>query len=416
MRMQFRFAPWRLCARISPVPIVLDLSTTAHCAAATGVQRVTRQLFAALEEIDAEPVPVVYDPYGKRWRSPDTLEDALLRPAAAESPAGNRREVWSFGQKLNGWMRRGDEPDWPALRGAPLLAPEIFSAGIFTAQADLRQKLGGPAAAIFYDAVALRYPQLAPPATVARTENYLRELATLDSVAAISEASRLDLVEQWARLGVEKRPAATAMPLGVSVPARPAQPQTANQLRLSPLVLSVGSIEGRKNHRALLEAAEMLWREGRNFQLILAGLPRPETAAAALKLAANLQASGRPLQLAGALPDSRLEDLYAKCRFTVYPSLYEGFGLPVAESLARGRPCICGQGGALAEVARGGGCLVVEEPTAEHLAAAMRGLLDDDSLYFRLSGEAGQRRFPSWADYARRLREWLETLPHPGGP
>ena len=398
------------------MPIVLDLSTTAHCAAATGVQRVTRQLYAALEEIDAHPVPVVYDPYAKRWRSPDTREAALLQPAAAESPAKHRGETWTFGQKLAGWLRRGREPDWAALRGAPLLAPEIFSARNFSAQAALRQKLGGAAAAIFYDAVALRHPQLTPPASVARAEDYLRELATLNGVAAISEASRCDLQEQWARLGVTQHPVATAIPLGINRPPGLPQPQAASQLRLSPLILSVGSIEGRKNHRALLEAAEALWREGRNFQLILAGLPRPETASAALKMAANLQAHGRPLQLAGALPDSRLDELYAKCRFTVYPSLYEGYGLPVAESLVRGRPCICGRGGALGEVARGGGCLIVDEPTPELLAGSIRQLLDDEALYGRLCAEALQRRFPSWSEYARRLREWLETLPHPGGP
>jgi len=391
--------------------VVLDLSNTAHCAAATGVQRVCRQLYAALAEIGAEPAPAIYDPYARHWRPPNAAESTLLHPAAAESPGQKRREVWTFGQKVRGWLHRGAEQDWPELRGAPLLVPEIFSPKIFAALPELRRPLRGPVAALFYDAVALRFPQLSPPATVARAENYLRELAAFDGVAAISEASRVELLEQWTRLGVKERPPVEAIPPGISLPRKPPQPQTAGQLRLSPLILSVGSIEGRKNHRALLEAAEILWREGRHFQLILAGLPRPETAAAALKLAANLQAAGRPLQLAGALSDTRLEELYAKCRFTVYPSLYEGYGLPVAESLAHSRPCICGSGGALGEVARSGGCRIVSSCTAEHLANAMRELFDDEPLYLHLSSEAAQRRFPTWADYARRLLTWLETLP-----
>jgi len=391
--------------------VVLDLSNTAHCRSATGVQRVTRQLHAALNEVGAAPQAIIYDPYAQRWRSPDTRERALLAPAAAENPGASRSEIWTLGQRLRGLLRLGGEPDWAKLRSASFLAPEIFSAGVFSNYAPLRAKLGGPAAAVFHDAVALRFPKLSPPANVLRTENYLRELATFDGVAPNSEASRADLLEQWARLGVREPPPVEAIPLGVTPPAAPVPPPCADNNRLGAMILSVGSIEGRKNHLALLEAAEALWREGRHFRLILAGLPRPETAAEALRLAAALQSAGRPLQMTGAISDRRLEELYARCRFTVYPSLYEGFGLPVAESLLRSRPCVCGSGGALAEVAPGGGCLVVPEPTSPQLAAALRALLDDDALHARLCAEAARRPFPTWADYARRLTTWLATLP-----
>jgi glycosyltransferase involved in cell wall biosynthesis len=379
------------------------------------VQRVARQLYAALAEIGAEPQAVVYDPYAKRWRGPDAAELALLAPTAAENPAQNRREVWSLAQKARGYLRLGVEPDWARLRGAPLLAPEIFSPAIFTAYAELRRILAGPAAAIFHDAVALRLPEFTPPASIARTEDYLRELATFNGIAANSVASQVDLLEQWARLGALFHPPSTAIPLGVSAPPIPPQPLSQGETRLGALVLCVGSIEGRKNHRALLEAAELLWSEGRHFRLILAGLPRRETAAGALALAARLQSAGRPLQLTGAIPDQRLEELYAKCRFTVYPSLYEGYGLPVAESLLRLRPCICGTGGALEEVAAGGGCLIVDEPDAPSLAQAMRTLLDDDTLLAQLATEAAQRQFPTWNDYAHQLVAWLETLPKRAG-
>ncbi len=393
------------------MPVVLDLTNTAHCRSATGVQRVTRQLYAALGETGAQPQALVRDRYAKRWRGPDARERALLSPDAAESPGASRSEVWSLGQKLRGLLRLVTEPDWEKLSGTALLAPEIFSEEVFPDYAPLRAKLGGPAAALFYDAVAVRFPALTPKGNVARVENYLRELASFDGVAAISEASRADLLEQWARLGVRDAPPVVAIPLGVTPPATPLSPPQADNHGVGAMILSVGSIEGRKNHQALLEAAEMLWREGRHFRLILAGLRRPETAAPALHFAAALQSAGRPLQLAGAVGDRRLEELYERCRFTVYPSLYEGYGLPVAESLLRSSPCICGTGGALAEVAPGGGCLVVPEPDAEHLASAMRSLLDDDTLHARLCAEAARRQFPSWADYARKLSAWLTTLP-----
>ncbi|MGH8337728.1 MAG: hypothetical protein ACRETL_13105, partial [Gammaproteobacteria bacterium] len=181
---------------------VLDLTNTSHCRSATGVQRVARQLYAALAETDTGPLAVVYDPYAKRWRLAGKSEQTLLAPAAAEKPGASRSEVWTIAQKLHGLLRRGQEPDWEKLRSVPLLAPEIFSAEIFPRYADLRAKLNSSSAALFYDAVAVRLPQLTPAGNVARVENYLRELASFDGVAAISEASRADLIEQWARLGV----------------------------------------------------------------------------------------------------------------------------------------------------------------------------------------------------------------------
>ncbi|HVU37910.1 MAG TPA: glycosyltransferase [Opitutales bacterium] len=389
---------------------VLDLTHTAHVRSATGVQRVARQLYAALAETGAEPQALVYDPFAKRWRVPDKTEQALLHPAAAEKPGTSRSEVWTLGQKLRGYLRGGREPDWVKFRGAPLLVPEIFSAENFPRYADLRAKLGGPAVAVFYDAVALRLPQLTPAGNVARIENYLRELAAFDGVAAISAASRVELLEQWTRLGVREPPPVTAIPLGVNPPPAPAPPHPADNHGVGAMILSVGSIEGRKNHLALLGAAEMLWRKGRHFRLILAGLPRKETAAGALGLAQALQSAGRPLQLAGVVSDQRLEELYARCRFTVYPSLYEGYGLPVAESLVRARPCICGTGGALGEVALGGGCLVMPEPSVSQLVTAMDTLLDDDALHARLCAEAAARQFPTWADYARQLHSWARAL------
>jgi glycosyltransferase involved in cell wall biosynthesis len=392
------------------VAVVLDLSNTAHCRSATGVQRVARQLYAALAEIGAEPVAVVYDPYAKRWRGLDADERALLAPAAAEKPSQNRREVWSLAQKARGYLRRGVEPDWAKLRGAPLFAPEIFSARIGAAHAALRERLGGPAAAVFHDAVALRLPEFTPAGNVARVADYLRALAGFNAILAFSRASHDELLEYWARHGPTSHPPVTVIPHPIDPPAIPPAPSTTTNDPRGPLVLSVGTMEGRKNHGALLDAAEILWREGLRFRLVLAGLPRPETAAAALRHAAQLRAAGRALELPGAVPESQLQALYGECRFTVYPSLYEGYGLPVAESLLRQRPCLCGMGGALKEVAAGGGCVVVPEPTAPQLAQAMRKLLEDDAELARLTGEAAARRFPTYGEFARQLAAWLQTL------
>ncbi|HTB62734.1 MAG TPA: glycosyltransferase family 1 protein [Opitutales bacterium] len=386
--------------------LLIDVSHTAHCPALTGVQRVCRELLRNLDTDGEAPQAIIHDRFAKRWRLPDGRERAMLEPKIF-GHRGNQR--WSFWQRGRGRLGLIRELDWSAWRGACLFAPEIFSAENFRAFGALRAHIGGAAGAIFYDAVGLRLPNLSPAKTVARFPGYLRELAAFDGVAAISEASRTELLAYWEHIDLRSPPPVVTIPLGVESPAT-STPLPATDSVRGPLILSVGTLEGRKNQIALLEAAEALWREGAHFRLALAGLRQLETGGLAVERAAQLIAAGRPLEMSGTVSESHLQKLYAACRFTVYPSVYEGFGLPVAESLLRHRPCICGPGGALAEVARDGGCLLVSEPTSKNLAQAMRTLLNDDAAYHRLAREATQRRFPSWADYAKQVSAWLASL------
>jgi glycosyltransferase involved in cell wall biosynthesis len=90
----------------------------------------------------------------------------------------------------------------------------------------------------------------------------------------------------------------------------------------------------------------------------------------------------------------------------------EGFGLPIAESLWHGKPCVCGGNGALGEVARGGGCLVVDQTSTDALAQAMTSLLLDQQLYVRLCSEARARKFRSWTDYIDKLLDHLQRSRH----
>ena len=116
----------------------------------------------------------------------------------------------------------------------------------------------------------------------------------------------------------------------------------------------------------------------------------------------------------GVVDDAALEAAYAGCAFTVYPSLMEGFGLPVAESLLRSRACVCSGRGALGESARGGGCLALDSVDAASLAGAIGSLIGDRVLLARLEAEARGRTFKTPADYAREIRDWMGTLPRRG--
>jgi glycosyltransferase involved in cell wall biosynthesis len=266
----------------------------------------------------------------------------------------------------------------------------------------------GPRVALFHDAIALKLPELTPPQTVARFPAYLDDLRMFDGIAAVSEDSRQALVEYWHWAGIAEPPPVVCIPLGIDVPRIVQRTATTNG---TPVVLSVGSIEARKNHLALLTACESLWARGLQFQLWLIGHPQAQTGRPALNRIRELKAAGRPLRYDGATDDGVLEAAYAECAFTVYPSMMEGFGLPVLESLAHRKPCICSARGALGESAREGGCLTVPDVHPEPLAAAIETLLTGRETRERLADEAARRRFRTWADYATDLTAWMTRLP-----
>ncbi|HEV8073191.1 MAG TPA: glycosyltransferase [Opitutaceae bacterium] len=402
--------------------LLLDLTHTSHTQARTGIQRVARQLHAALCAQGGETA-ICFDPWQKTWRMLERWEEDNL---VAKAAAASRGASWPWRARLRGTLRRhlGRSPTLspqlstldsglsaPGCRSVSLLFPEIFSSGVAAALPALFAQASGPRAAIFHDAIALKLPELTPAKTVARFPAYLRELLAFDGIAAVSEDSRLSLLDYWKWLGVNNPPPVQTIPLGLSRPA-PGAGQISNfKSQISNSILCVGSVEGRKNHLALLDACEKLWAGGLHFELHLIGLTHPQTGRAALDKIAALKCAGRPLHYSGPVDDATLAAAYDACQFTVYPSLMEGFGLPVLESLAHGKPCVCSGRGALGEAARDGGCVALDSVDADSLAAAIRRLRQNPSDLAALADAARARTFKSWRAYAVELAAWLPTLP-----
>lgn len=434
-------------------PLLLDLSHTCHTRARTGIQRVTRSLLAALGD---RAIAITHDPYRAGWRTLQAWERANL---AATDAGGKRSARWPLAAKLRGRLRRATQSrsalhsqlsllrqasqGTAALGSSGLVVPEVFSAAVARALPAIFAQTVGPRVALFHDAIALRFPELTPTKTVGRFPGYLVELLAFDGIAAVSEDSRVALVDYWRWLGVANPPPVHAIPLGVNAPEssgshlsllRQASQGTAtltaspgfaghgsrfgrlkapSQSRGSqlPTLLSVGSIEGRKNHLALLDACERLWAGGEKFSLHLIGLANAQTGAAALARICALQSAGRPLRYDGPVSDADVTAAYAACTFTVYPSLVEGFGLPVIESLAHGKPCICSARGALGESSAGGGCVALETVDASSLSGAIARLVRSRGEIAMLGSQARTRRFKTWRDYAGEFLTWMSALP-----
>ncbi|MDX2187540.1 MAG: glycosyltransferase [Opitutaceae bacterium] len=379
--------------------IWVDTTHTAHSGARTGVQKVVRAIIRELPGAQ----PLTFDPFARHWRELKSWERRRL--AGAGPVSAKRSAKWPWHARLAGWLDRARATRTPLPSGKAVLLPEIFGPDVGTHLATLRQQGQGPIAAVFHDAIALKLPELSPPATVARFPSYLRELAQCDAIAAVSDDSRRALETFWSWAGIDRPPPVTTLPLGVDRPTLPPSPLPTG----TPVVLCVGTLEGRKNHVSFLSACQMLWSQGLKFEVVLIGHAHQVTGATALRKVAELSTT-YPLRYYGSVSDADLERAYNASSFTVYPSLMEGFGLPVLESVIRGRPCICGLGGALRETASGGGCLGVTEPTVNGFASAMATLIQQRPLLEKLAHEATHRQFRTWQEYSVELECWLLKL------
>jgi glycosyltransferase involved in cell wall biosynthesis len=117
----------------------------------------------------------------------------------------------------------------------------------------------------------------------------------------------------------------------------------------APFILYVSTIERRKNHETLYKAWVRLIETGYDVpNLLCVGMRGWGVSDLMADLACDPRIKGR-IRVLHDLSDPELAHLYAACEFTVYPSLYEGWGLPVVESFAFGKFCLCSNTGSLVE-------------------------------------------------------------------
>ncbi len=166
--------------------------------------------------------------------------------------------------------------------------------------------------------------------------------------------------------------------------------------------LSVGTVGVHKNQLAAMAAFQRLIdrRPDLDVRFNVVGLVTSEVAVSASQLAKR--SKGR-IVLHGLLPDEEVEALRESSHASVFVSLAEGYGLPVAESLWRGKPCICSDNGSIAEIAAGGGCLLVSPQSLDEIELAFELLATDEALYEELSLEIAARDMKSWRQYAAEV-------------
>ena len=397
-----------------PLPVgkrilYLFVDHTINCPTNTGVQRVTRALANSLSKRGERVRYIKWDSHGEQallinlderkklafWNGPTVTGEDLEIYLKSDCP------VTLIEPKLTG------ENHW-------LIVPEVthitfqqhpVTLDLIMWARRTHLKVGF----VFYDAIPLQRPEFANMADKHAT--YMQQLLLADEIWPISVWASQDLIAYW-----QHQELADAITMPKVIPLLLSGESSFCERIITPtegepLILSVGTVEPRKNQVALLQAFDSYCRQHPNtdWQLILVGNLHPAVADAVHSL---LETNSRIRNL-GNVTDEKLDELYRSCAFTVFPSVSEGFGLPILESLWYGKPCICANFGSMAEVAEGGGCLTVDTRDLDAVSKALSQLIEDKNLLGELATQATTRPIRTWDNYASLIADKVEQSGNP---
>lgn len=173
-------------------------------------------------------------------------------------------------------------------------------------------------------------------------------------------------------------------------------------------ILAVGSVSPRKNIKTLLGAYHLLLRQGLSgYQLVIAGIREWGDSEIGVAME-SLGLTGEDVAFLGHVPDEEMPALYSGADVFVFPSLFEGFGLPLLEAMACGTPAVASDNSSFPEV--GGDAVQYVPPrSAEGFASAIRRLIEEPVLR-QTAVENGLKRVKgfTWENTARGFMRALE--------
>ncbi len=240
-----------------------------------------------------------------------------------------------------------------------------------------------------YDLVWLRFPETMPRYTRFVQQVFAEKaISSADIIVVISRSTGEELTR---RLGVPNEKIRLVYP-GISESYNPQDPEKAAEYISNKYgvprryLAAVGTLEPRKNLKLLVEVLRILKSKGQlDCPLLVAGAGGWKNS----QLFREIQAAGltkREIRFLGYLPDEDLPFFYAGAQLFLFPSLYEGFGIPPLEAMACGTPVIASNAQPMPEIL--GDAAILEPPAnAERFTAAIRRVLADVNLRFAMRNE-----------------------------
>jgi glycosyltransferase involved in cell wall biosynthesis len=368
--------------------ILVEVSHTAQHDVRTGIQAVVRGLLSGLAQAGAGFQTVRWS----RWRNTFVPLDRSQK------------------QRL-GIDRLSEDHQWPDRTDRVwLLFPEVIYGRKLSRMIAHAREQRMRIAAIFHDAIPVTHPELVRREARKFHSAYMTALCNADLIIAVSESA----AEEFRVFSQKRRAHCPAIfvcysagELAGEERAAAKPPAAAEAVN----ILCVSTLEPRKNHKTLLEA----------FELACSAVPQPKLylhlvgdrykdAGHVVELVKAATRCNPNILWHGKITDHQLAKLYHESDFTIYPSFLEGFGLAISQSLWNRRPCICANYGAMAEIAKEGGCLTVDVRDAAKLSDAMVTLATRLNLRQELFREIDDRPPRTWQVYATEICQLLENV------
>jgi len=414
----------------------MDVSTShrARSGQMNGTLRVEHSIATALRELIGPQLGFCrYEPLRRDYVPVAAAPDLGARPVAAAPKKQQRASMLSaikpLGKKLERAIRtsvrsaaapllqkvsgsEGLPP--PAGHEVLLLAGENWSRVDYAAVARMRRTRGTKVAAVCQDFIPVVAPQFfADGEFVEKFDSYAQFLIReCDLVVSISESTSAD-VRAYAQRHGGLRGAIEVAHLGadLATPAAARRPAALSDAQAGRFVISVSTIQSRKNFDLLYHLWRRLTEQGTPDlpTLVMVGQPGFGSADLLWQIAHDPVTAQSILHLPRA-GDEELAWLYQHCAFTLYPSFYEGWGLPVSESLAFGKYCLASNTSSLPEA--GAGLAAHLDPL--DFAAWRDAVLDliraPEQLARHEAVIRDSYRPVTWAQSARRLADVLHRL------
>lgn len=304
-------------------------------------------------------------------------------------------------------------PEAPVLPGPTPFEPGdvLISGGLDWDQKDrvylyhLKLALGLKVILWCYDLIPVLFPHLCVSEVAGIFARYFVDVAwCADEVLCISKSSQRDFLKLVEETGAPE-PRTSVVHLGANLPPKGQHAEVEPMVK-GKYLLFVSTIERRKNHEVIYRALTQLVDQGRTDlpQIVFVGMQGWGVNDFMSDLRIDPRVRGR-FTILNHVTDEQLANLYENALFTVYPSLYEGWGLPLAESLAHGKFCLSSNTSSLPEV---GGALVeyLDPWDVRRWAERIAWYLDHPEVLTAKEREIRERFRPTtWADTGRTVYE-----------
>lgn len=238
------------------------------------------------------------------------------------------------------------------------------------------------------------------------SDYYKKAFAISDGIVAISQSTANDVREFMKRYKIKNTPEIKVIRIGESIEDRRERPVR----RLEPgFVLSVSTVEARKNHAALAYVVREAQARGIKLPHIVIAGRRGWHTADFLYTVENDPVLAKAITLVESPDDAQLTWLYKNCLYTIFPSFYEGWGMPVAESLAYGKMCIASDTSSLVEIAPG----IVDHFSpydTSQILEKMVKYMDKNTLKAKENQIKKQYQPTSWQTMFNNVKSFIEDI------